>query len=124
MSFPSRISRIYPSHARVVGHPVYSQHVGRGASVNRMRIGITAKIIKAGNHCFLKSLIDYVFPPKVSHPVLNPFKVRDSDASGVRENVRDHEDPLLMQYLIRRSRGGPIRSFREDLTFDLVGVLR
>jgi len=31
MSFPSRV---YTPHARVVGHPVYGQHVGRGPGVH------------------------------------------------------------------------------------------
>jgi hypothetical protein len=39
MFFPSRIDA---SHAGVIGHAVYRQHVGRRSRVDRMRVGITA----------------------------------------------------------------------------------
>ena len=72
MSFRSRVDA---SHARIVGHSVYSQHVCRRPRVNRVQVGITAEIIEAGYHRVLESLVDNVLAPEVSHSVLHPFKI-------------------------------------------------
>jgi hypothetical protein len=47
MSFPSRI---YASHACVVGHSIYREHVGRRPGVYRMRIRVPADVIEACHH--------------------------------------------------------------------------
>lgn len=39
-------SRVDASHARVIGHAVYRQHVGRGPCINVVRIGITTQIVE------------------------------------------------------------------------------
>ena len=125
MSFPSRIpSCIYASHSRVIGHSVYRQHVSCGPCVNRMGVGISAEVIEAGNHRILKPLVYYVLSPEISHPVLDPLKVRNRDASGVCENVRYHKDSLFMQYLIRGGGCRSICSFGQYLTFDPIRILR
>lgn len=46
-------SRIDASHACIVGHTVYSQHVRCGPCIDRMRVRESAKIIKAGDHFVL-----------------------------------------------------------------------
>src|SRR5262249_49628742 len=69
-------SRIDASHARIIGHAVYRQHVRCGACIDRMCIRITAKIVEAGYHLVLESFIDYVLAPEIAHAVLNPLKVR------------------------------------------------
>ena len=51
MFFPSRIDA---SHACVIGHSVYRQHVRRGPRIDRMSIGITTQIIETGNHRILQ----------------------------------------------------------------------
>src|SRR5437016_11591979 len=107
MFFPSRVDT---SHACVIGDSVYRQHVGRGARVDRVGISITAKVIEAGDHSVLKPLIDDILPPEISHSILYPFKIRDGYTSGVRQNVGDHKDTLLMQYLVSGGRGWAIRS--------------
>src|SRR6266850_3458666 len=121
MFFPSRID---PSHACVIGHAVYRQHVSRSACVDRMSIRITAEIIEAGDHRILQALIDDILPPEISHSILYPFKIRNGDASGVSQNVGDHKDTFLVKYFVRRGRGGPIRSFCQNLALDSIRVLR
>lgn len=46
-------SRIDAPHARIVGHPVYRQHVCCGPRIDRMSIGVTAQIVEAGDHLVL-----------------------------------------------------------------------
>src|SRR5580765_2027674 len=79
--------RIYATHTRVVSDAVDCQHVGRSSRVDRMRIGITAQIIKARLHCVPESFVHNVFAPKISHSILDPFKIRDSHASGVGQDI-------------------------------------
>src|SRR5262245_15326912 len=68
-------SRIEATHACIIGHTVYSEHVRRGPSINRMSISETTQIIEAGHHLVLQSFIHDVFTPEVSHAVLDPFKI-------------------------------------------------
>src|SRR5438128_11227013 len=121
MFFPSRID---PSHACVICDSVYRQHVSRSARVDRVSIRISAKIIEAGYHRILKPLVDDILPPEMSHSILYPFKIRDGDASGVCQNVGNHKDTFLMKYFVRCGRGGPIRSFGQNLALDSIRVLR
>src|SRR5712691_1215877 len=121
MFFPSRIDT---PHSRIIGHAVYGQHVGRRPGVDCMCVRITAKIVEARNHRFLKALVDDVLAPEIAHPVLYPFKIRDRYSSSIGQNVRDDEDSLLMQHLIRSGGGWTIRTLSKNLTLDLVRVLR
>ena len=50
MFFPSRIDA---SHACVIGHAVYRQHVRRGPRIDRVHVGITTQIIEARDHLVL-----------------------------------------------------------------------
>ena len=80
MSFPSRVNT---SHTRVVGYPVYRQHVGRGPGVDVVRVGIPTEVIEAGYHLVLQPLVDYILPPEIAHPILHPFEILDGHPAGV-----------------------------------------
>ena len=99
MFFPSRIDA---SHPRVVGHSVYRQHVSRGPGVDRVGVRITAQIVETGDHRFLQPLVNYILAPEIAHSVLHPFKIGNCYAAGVRQNVGNHKNSLLMQDLVRR----------------------
>ena len=117
-------SRIDASHARVIGHSVYRQHVRRGPRIDGVRVGITTQIVEARDHLVLQSLVDHILPPEIAHAVLDPLKIRDRHPAGVRQNVRNDENSLLVQDLVRGRRRRPIRPFRQHLALDPVGVLR
>src|SRR6185369_9263893 len=68
-------SRVDTSHARVIGHTVYRQHVRRGPRVDVVCVGITTQIVEAGDHLVLQSFVDHVLAPEVSHSILDPFKI-------------------------------------------------
>src|SRR3954467_6068027 len=57
MFFPSRINA---AHASIVGHAVNRQHVSSRSGVNRMGIGVPAKVIKTGNHRVVQPLVDHI----------------------------------------------------------------
>ena len=99
MFFPSRIEA---PHARIVGYPIYGQHVGRGPGIYRVGIGVPAQIIETGNHRVLKPLVYHVFAPEIAHPVLNPLKIGNGHPSRIRQNIRDNEDSFVMKNLVRR----------------------
>ncbi len=121
MFFPSRIDA---AHARVIGHSVYREHVCGGSRVHRVGVRISTKIIETGHHRVLKSLIDYIFAPKVAHSVLDPLEIRDGDPSGVCQNVGNYKDSLAVKNLISRGRGWPIGAFGQDFALDPVSILR
>src|SRR5258708_31796372 len=112
MFFPSRVE---PSHARVVGHSVYRQHVSRSPSIHRMRVSVAAKIVETGDHTVLQTLIDDILTPEITHTVLDPFKIGNSNAPSVSENIRNNKNALLMQYFVRRGSGWSICSFGKYL---------
>src|ERR1043166_3831925 len=100
MFFQSRRSRIYATHARVIGHPVDCQHVGCRPGVDRVRVGVPAQIIETCNHGVLESLVHHIFPPKIPHSVLHPLKIGDRDPTGVRQDVRNYEDAFLIENFV------------------------
>ena len=46
-------SRVDTSHARIIGHAVYRQHVRRGPCVDAVSVGKTTQIVEAGDHLVL-----------------------------------------------------------------------
>src|SRR5260370_29350171 len=112
MFFPLRIDAAHPS---IVCDPVNSQHVGRRPSVHRMRVGITAEIVKAGYHRILEPFIHDVLAPKITHSILHPFEVRNLHAAGIGHDVSNYEDALLVQNLIAGRGGWAFRSFTQNL---------
>ena len=93
-------SRVDASHARVIGHTVYRQHVRRGPRIDRVCVGITTQIIEARDHLVLESFVHYILRPEVPHAVLNPLEVRHGHTTRVGEDVWDHEDAFLVKYFI------------------------
>src|SRR5215510_4041887 len=68
-------SRVDASHARVIGHTVYRQHVRRGPRIDLVSFGITTQIVEARDHLVLQSFVDDILPPEIPHPVLDPLEI-------------------------------------------------
>src|SRR6185503_19980016 len=98
-------SGVDASHSSIISHTVNTKHVSGRPCVYRMSIRIPATVIKICDHCVLKSLINNVFAPKVTHPVLSPFKVRHGNPPRIREDVGNHKNPFFMQHFVSGSRG-------------------
>src|SRR5215210_6535455 len=63
------------------------------------------------------------FLPEVLLQPLYPLEVRDDDAAGVREDVREHEDSAVLQNAVRLRRHRPVGALADDSGPDLVGVV-
>ena len=116
-------SRVDASHLRVIGHAVYREHVCRGPSIGRMSVCITAQIVEAGDHLVLQTFVHDVLAPEVSHAVLDPLKIGDSHPARIRQNVRDHENSLLVEDFVGGRGCRTIRAFREHFTPNSVSIL-
>ena len=46
-------SRIDATHAGIIGHTVYRQHVRRGPGIDLVSLGITTQIVEARDHLVL-----------------------------------------------------------------------
>ena len=57
---------------------------------------------------------DLVARPEEPSEVLHPLEVRDGDAAGVREDVRQDRDPALGEDLVRLERGRAVRALGDQ----------
>ena len=117
-------SRVDAPHAGVIRHSIDGQHVGRGPRVDVVCSRITTQIIETCDHSILQPLVDDIFAPEVAHPVLNPFKIRNCDTTGVRQDVGYNENTILMQHFICSGGGWPIGPFSEHFALDSMSILR
>src|SRR5438128_2715398 len=107
-------SRVNSTHPGVICNAVDGQHVSRRAGINRVRVGIAAKVVEAGHHRILKPFVHNVFAPEVAHAILDPFEIRDRYAAGVREDIRDYKDSLLIKDFVGRRGSWAIRSLCQN----------
>src|SRR5262249_42501959 len=70
-----------------------------------------------------KLLVDGRLLPEVSLAVLDPLEVGGGDAAGVGQDVRDDEDALVGEDLVRGGGGGAGGAFADDFGLDAGGVL-
>src|SRR4051812_30936269 len=89
-----------------------------------MFLRVVNKLIEAGYHFGLKTLVDLGFRPKIAHAVLHPFKVRNRDAAGIGKDVWNNEYSVVMQDLIGLGRCWPVGALGKYFAFDTPGVLR
>src|SRR6185437_13583964 len=80
--------------------------------------------IEAFGHGDFETLVHHRFGPIIALAVLHPLEVRNRNAAGVGQNVRDHKDLFVFEYLIRQRRCGAVRAFAKDLATNAIGVHR
>src|SRR3712207_2777840 len=66
--------------------------------------------------------VDLLELPEERLTVLDPLEVRDGDAAGVAEDVRDDGDPLRLQDLVGLRGGRAVGALGDQLRLDPVGV--
>src|SRR5207247_7200060 len=71
----------------------------------------------------LEAPVHGLFVPEVAAAVLHPFEVAHRHAAGVRKDVGNDEDALLLEDLVGGGGGGTVRTFANDLGLDVRGVL-
>ena len=89
-----------------------------------MRIGIATEVVEAGHHRVLQSFIDDVFPPEITHTVLDPLEVRYGDASGIGENIGNYKYAFFIENLIGVCRSGTISSFGQYSALQSLSIVR
>src|SRR3972149_6134790 len=72
----------------------------------------------------LELLVDLLLRPEEVREALDPLEVRHGHAAAVREDVRNHEDALLEQDVVRLGRRRTVRALRADFRLNPRGVFR
>ena len=93
-------SSIDPTQPRVVGYPIYSEHVGRQARVDLVLISKADYVVEAAHHYLQQSGIYRLFVPEEAHSVLHPLEITNCHAARIRQNVRNNEDMLSRDDLV------------------------
>src|SRR4029453_15588971 len=98
---------------------------GRGAMRNFVRFGASDYLRKRMFQDAEKLVSHFHFRPQIRLQTLHPLKVRNNYATGVAQNVRDHEDfvPAFFQNQVCLRRSRTIGGFGKDTAFELAGVL-
>ena len=81
-----RIDAAQPVHR---GDAADRQHVRRRAHVDLVLLRQLEHVGEAPAHDVGEPLVDRLFRPEVAAAILHPLEVRDRDAAGVGENVRE-----------------------------------
>src|SRR3989449_7970565 len=104
-------------------HPIDRDDVRGDAGVHLVLLRGGRDFVERTHHDALEAPVDGVLAPEVTAAVLYPLEVAHGPAAGVRENVRNDENALLLENLVGRRRRRAIRPFADDLRLDLRGVL-
>src|SRR5260370_23094757 len=79
--------------------------------------------VEGAHHDFLEARVYFVDVPHQAFLVLDPFEVADGDASGVGENIREHDDAAARENFIGVRGGGAVGGFRDDASLDGLGIV-
>src|SRR6266849_4176805 len=125
---PPALLWIYASYRCRVGHALNRQGVRGGAHVNPLVHRSVQDLVERARDHMVQLRVDLLLLPEESLEVLHPLEVRHDHATGVREDVRNHEDPTLVKDGVRVGCYGSVRAFGDEagpnafrvLTCDLV----
>src|SRR5713226_3163983 len=107
-----------------LGNPVDRDHVGGLAHVGLLCFAHLPDPVERAHHDALEFLVDLGLRPEELGEVLDPLEIRHGDAPAVREDVRDPDDPALVEDVVRLRRRWPVRALRDDLRLHARSVLR
>ena len=71
-------------------------------------------VVEAVDHDLFQPLVHHVFIPEEPLAILHPFKIRNSHAAGVRQDVRNDEDFLFCQNRIGNGCRRSVRAFAKN----------
>src|SRR5207248_5455784 len=69
----------------------------------------------------LEAPVNLGLAPVLHALVLDPLVVRDGDAAGVADDVRDELDPALRQHAVTLRGSGAVGAFGDELYFETLG---
>src|SRR5436190_476171 len=81
------------------------------------------RLLEGARDDLVQPCVDLVLLPEVLLEALHPLEVRDDDAAGIREHVREHEHAVLLEDRVGGRRHRPVRALDDELRTDLVRVL-
>src|SRR5580765_7456083 len=110
----TRTSSIHPPQPVHRRHPLDRLQRRADAEVDAVLLGHGHDLVERLDHDPLESLVDGVLIPEVAAAVLHPFEVADRDAARVRQDIRDEEDPLLLENLVGVRRRGAVGTLADD----------
>src|SRR5580704_9442428 len=122
MHVPSAPEIIYPSCVKPPelqggGHSINRNDVSGDPIVHVVSFGIPHHLIKALLEDVLEAFVHLALAPEKALPILNPLEVADRDAARIAENIRDDENPLLLNDRIGLARRRSIGAFAENAAF-------
>ena len=86
------------------------------AQVPRLVEGLADDVVEVRVHLVLL--------PEVLLQALHPLEVRDDNAAGIREHVREDEHAAVLEDVVGGRGRGPVRTLDDDRRLDLVRVVR
>src|SRR5216110_2812207 len=116
-------SGIHPSQPVHRRHTIDRDDVGGDAGVHLVLLRRHRDFVEGAHHDALEAPVHGVLVPEVAAAVLHPLEVAHGHAAGVREDVGNDEDALLLEDLVGGGGGGTVRALADDLRLDLRGVL-
>src|SRR6266700_786625 len=114
--------RVDPTLPNRIRHAVNRQHVSSDAVVDVVSFGVADNIFEGRLHDGIELFVDHRLLPEVALTVLHPFEIRSGDATGVGQNVGDHEDTLIGEDIVCRGGRWPVRTFRENAALHAIGI--
>src|ERR1700694_2482322 len=88
---------VYPSNARGVGYALDRKGVGRQAHVDPLVHRRVEDLVERPRDHVVQLGFALPLLPKERLEVLDPFEVGDDHATGVGDDVRNHENPSLVE---------------------------
>src|SRR5438094_3521199 len=116
-------SGIHPTQPMHRRHPIDCDDVRGDAGVHLVLLRGGRDLVERAHHDALEAPVHGVLVPEVTAAVLYPLEVAHGHTAGVRENVGNDENALLLENLVGRRRRWTVRPFADDLRLDLRGVL-
>src|ERR1051325_11384294 len=116
----SGIHPTQPVHRR---HTIDRNDVGGDAGIHLELLRGGSDLVEGPHHDALEPPVHRVLVPEVAAAVLHPLEVAHGHTAGVRENVGNDKNALLLENLVGSGRRWPVHALTNDLRLDLRRVL-
>ena len=108
---------------RRLGDPLHREPVRGRPHPRREALRGGPGLLERARHDVVELRVDLVLLPEVLLEPLDPLEVRDDHAAGVREHVGEHEDPAVLEDLVRGGRRRAVRRLADHVRADARRVL-
>src|SRR6185295_4993903 len=116
-------SGIHPTQPMHRRHAIDGDDVGGDAGVHLVLLRSGRDLVEGADHDALEAPVHGVLVPEVAAAVLDPLEIAHGHAAGVRQNVGNDENALLLENLVGGGGGGTVGALADDLRLYLRSVL-